>query len=96
MAHPTSRTLNETLRQDVPSDDAKTRKSDATPGADRSNTLKYFENLKTDKEGRLWVNSDVLVQRLDAIEGLLSQLLQELHVQNSILAQGLNVNADTL
>ena len=92
MAYPTNRTLDETLRQDIPSPDSTEREADAKGRFSTS----YFPQLKSDKEGRLWVNSDVIVQRLDAIEGLLSQLLQELHVQNSILAQGLNVNADTL
>ena len=91
MAYPTARTLDETLRQDVPSADSVTREADAKGRFETS----YFAQLKSDKEGRLWVNSDVLVQRLDAIEGLLGQLLHELQVQNSILAQGLNVNAGT-
>lgn len=88
MAHPTSRTLNETKRQDVPgSSDTITRKADAKGRFE----TRAFENLKSDKEGRLWVNSDVLAQRLDAVAILLEQLLTEIQLQNEILTNGLNV-----
>ena len=93
MAHPTARTLNETLSQDSPiGSEASVREADAAGRFE----VKYFDQLKTDKEGRLWVNSDVLAQRLDAIASLLDQLLSEQKLQTQILAQGLNVNAETL
>ena len=92
MAHPTARTLNETLSQGIPGADASIREADAAGRFE----VKYFDTLKSDKEGRLWVNSDVLAQRLDAIATLLDQLLSEQRIQTAMLAEGLNVNADVL
>ena len=92
MAHPTARTLTETLSQDLPGADVSIREADAAGRFE----VRYFNQLKSDKEGRLWVNSDVLAQRLDAIASLLDQLLSEQKLQTQVLAQGLNVNAEIL
>lgn len=92
MAHPTARTLNETLSQNIPDADASVREADAEGRFE----VKYFDHLKSDKEGRLWVNSDVLAQRLDAIATLLEQLLSEQKLQTQILSEGLNVHAEPL
>lgn len=46
---------------------------------------------KTDAQGRLWINSDVLGAKFDRMTALLELVATEMKVQNEVLATGLNV-----
>lgn len=61
------------------------------PVSDTSATQDY-QSFKTDAQGRMWVNSDVLGNLLNNNGIILSQILVELKVITQILSQGLNVN----
>lgn len=70
--------MNLGVREDVPST--------------TTNTNGDYVAMKTDVNGRLWINSDVLGAILNRNNELLTQLLNEARIQTSFLAQGLNIS----
>ncbi len=63
-----------------------------------TNAVGDYAFVKTDDQGRLWINSDVLGIALNRHSNLLQQLVVEMRVSNHYLQSGLNVidDADSL
>ena len=63
------------------------------PITDTSNVGDYVF-MKTDQQGRLWVNSDILGTMLNRQYDLLQQILMEMRISNAQLQEGLNTRGE--